>query len=257
MRPILFWLGDTPVFAFPVVVTLAFLAGGLVLQRDLARKQIPGELAWWIVGTAVAGGMIGARAHFGLTHWNELLADPWAFATGRSGLVWYGGVAGGALATLWPVRVSGAPWLRVADSAALALALGLAVGRVGCHLAGDGDWGVPTTLPWGVAYPEAIAGWPHPEGVVVHPAPLYEMAALLALVAVLWRLRTRVSPDGAVVFLYLAAAAAIRFLIEFIRTNPKLALGLTEAQWTSLALFAGASLWLRARLEGSAQGDAR
>jgi phosphatidylglycerol:prolipoprotein diacylglycerol transferase len=237
------------------MVTLAFLAAGLLLQRDLARKAIPGELAWWIVGTAMAGGLIGARVHLALANWDEVSARPLAFLTGRSGLVWYGGLAGGVLATALPIRAAGLPWLRVADSAAPALALGLAIGRIGCHLAGDGDWGVPSRLPWALAYSAAIAPWPHAPGVRVHPAPLYEMAGLLALAAWLWRVRSRVAPDGALFFLYLGLAGALRLAVEAVRTNPVLALGLTEAQWTSLVLIALSALWLRARLRWRAAGD--
>jgi phosphatidylglycerol:prolipoprotein diacylglycerol transferase len=184
----------------------------------------------------------GARLHLAITHWETFVADPIAFLTAHSGLVWYGGLLGGVLASWLPIRAAGVPWLRAADTAALAL--GLAIGRVGCHLAGDGDWGVPSTLPWAVAYTKAIAVWPHPHGVRVHPAALYEMALLLLLAAGLWRIRRRVAPDGAVFFLYLWLAGAIRFTVEIVRTNPFGALGLTEAQWTSIALMLVSLAWL-------------
>lgn len=229
------------------MVLLGFLAAGWIMKRDLAHKHAPPELAGWIVVAAMLGGLVGARVHLALTHWSEFSRDPLAFLTASSGLVWYGGLLGGVLATAWPIRAAGLPWLRVADSAAPGLALGLAFGRIGCHLAGDGDWGVPTSLPWGVAYPDAIAPWPHPPGVRVHPAMLYEMGLLLVLAAWLWGIRRRVGPDGAVFFLYLGLAGAIRFAVEIVRTNPVLALGLTEAQWTSVALMVTSVWWLRAR----------
>jgi len=230
------------------MVLLGFAAAASVMKRDLARKGAPRELVWWIVVAAMLGGLAGARVHLALTHWPAFSRDPLAFLTASSGLVWYGGLLGGVLATAWPIRAAGVPWLRVADSAAPGLALGLAFGRIGCHLAGDGDWGVPTSLPWGVAYPDAIAHWPHPPGVRVHPAMLYEMALLVVLAAWLWRIRLRVGPDGAVFFLYLGLAGAIRFAVEIVRTNAALALGLTEAQWTSVALMVVSALWLRANL---------
>jgi phosphatidylglycerol:prolipoprotein diacylglycerol transferase len=105
-----------------------------------------------------------------------------------------------------------------------------------------------------VAYTAATAGWPHPPGVRVHPAALYEMAALLASAAALWGLRTRLRPDGAVFFLYLALAGATRFAVEFVRTNPAVALGLTEAQWTSAGIVGIACVWLR-RARAPRPGD--
>jgi len=110
--------------------------------------------------------------------------------------------------------------------------------RLGCQLAGDGDWGRETTLPWGMAYPNAIVGWDYPPGVRVHPTPLYEFAAYTAVFLFLWSIRTRPLRDGTLFWLYLVLACGARFAIEFIRINPPFALGLTQAQVTSLALVA-------------------
>ena len=244
MRPILFELFGTPIPAFGVMASLGFLAAALLMHRDLARKRVPVELAWWIVATGMLGGLAGARLHLALWSWQAFVQDPVAFLTARSGLIWYGGLVGGVLATWVPIRLMGVPWLCAADSAAPGLTLGLALGRIGCHLAGDGDWGVPTTMPWGVAYPDALAGWPHPPGVRVHPAMLYEMAALVALTAWLWHVRRRVAPDGAVFFLYLGLAGAIRFAVEGIRVTPVLALGMSEAQWVGIAVVGASAIWL-------------
>jgi phosphatidylglycerol:prolipoprotein diacylglycerol transferase len=247
VHPILFEIAGRPVHAFGLMLSLAFLAGGLLMHADFRRKGVSPELGWWIVLCGLAGGLIGARLHLALTSWDAVAADPLGFLAGRSGLVWYGGLLGGIAATAIPIRRFRVPWLAAADTAAPALALGLAIGRIGCHLAGDGDWGTPTRLPWGVAYTQAFAGWPHPEGVRVHPAALYEMAALLAIAAGLWSLRARLRPDGSVFFAYLALAGVARFAVEFVRTNSAIALGLSEAQWTSLAAVAIAGAWLRRR----------
>jgi len=245
MRPVLFHVGAMPVYSFGVLMSVAFIAAGCIMQADFARKREPRELAWEIVGFGLVGGLVGARLHEALYHWSVFAADPFGFVTGRSGLVWYGGVLGGILATAWPIRRASVAYESAADTAALGLTLGLAIGRVGCHLSGDGDWGTPTSLPWGLAYPNGTAAWPHPPGVYVHPAALYEMAALLAVLAVLWRLRSRVAPPGSLFAIYLALTGTVRLLVEFVRTNPPVLLGLTEAQWTSLALVGGAALWMR------------
>src|SRR5262249_1460538 len=143
-----------------------------------------------------------------------------------------------------PIHRAGVAWASAADSASLGLAVGLGIGRIGCHLAGDGDWGTPTTLPWGVAYPHGVVPWPYPPGVVVHPAALYEMAASFAIFAILWRARTVLRPPGAVFALYLVLAGAARFSTEIVRTNARVLLGMSEAQWISLALMAGGAAWL-------------
>jgi phosphatidylglycerol:prolipoprotein diacylglycerol transferase len=133
-------------------------------------------------------------------------------------------------------RREGIPWLRGADAVAPAIALGQAIGRIGCQVAGDGDWGRETTLPWGMAYPHAVVGWDKPPGVRVHPTPLYEAAAYFAIFLLLWRARREPAPDGAVLALYLLLSGAARFLVEFVRVNPRVLFGLTEAQLVSLAL---------------------
>ena len=124
----------------------------------------------------------------------------------------------------------------------------MAVGRIGCHLSGDGDWGTPADLPWGVAYQNGTAAWPHAPGIPVHPAALYEMGALLAIFALLLWLRSRIAPAGAVFAIYLLAIGVTRALVETVRTNSPILLGLTEAQWTSMVLAAGAAPWLRRNL---------
>jgi phosphatidylglycerol:prolipoprotein diacylglycerol transferase len=140
------------------------------------------------------------------------------------------------VAVSWIILKNGLPWLVVVDCIAPALAVGLAIGRIGCQLAGDGDWGTVSDLPWAMAYPNAIVGWDYPPGVRVHPAPVYEMVANLGLFAFLWSIRKRPQPDGTIFWWYLIVSAAIRFAIEFVRLNPVTLLGLTAAQLTSLVL---------------------
>jgi phosphatidylglycerol---prolipoprotein diacylglyceryl transferase len=120
------------------------------------------------------------------------------------------------------------------------------IGRLGCHFAGDGDWGPPTTLPWGVAYPNAIVGWDFPPGVRVHPTPIYETTAYLLVFAFLWLRRSKPSAPGTQFGWYLLLASTARFFLEFVRINPPLLFGLSEAQALSILLVsAGAFLVLR------------
>jgi phosphatidylglycerol:prolipoprotein diacylglycerol transferase len=244
MKPVLFYVGTVPIYSFGVLMSLAFLVAGYVMQADFARKHQPRDLAWEIVGFGLVGGLLGARLHQAFYHWNAFAAAPLDFVTGRSGLVWYGGVLGGIVATAWPIRRARVSYASALDTGALGLTIGLAIGRVGCHFSGDGDWGTVTTLPWSVAYTDGTAGWPYPPGVAVHPAALYEMGALLMIFGVLLGLRSRVAPAGALFATYLLLSGMTRFLVEFVRTNPPILLGLTEAQWTSLLLSTGAVSWL-------------
>ena len=147
-----------------------------------------------------------------------------------------------------------------------ALALAYGIGRIGCFLAGDGTWGKVTDVPWGMAFPDAVAGWadpltglPYPPGVRVHPTQLYELFQSLIVFAILWVLRKRPHPAGAIFYLYLVLAGSMRFIVEFWRTNPILGFGLTEYQWISAALVAiGIALlvWRRDRLPSHGLRDA-
>jgi phosphatidylglycerol:prolipoprotein diacylglycerol transferase len=138
------------------------------------------------------------------------------------------------------------------DMCAPALAIGQAIGRMGCQLAGDGDWGLPSTLPWAMSYPKAIVGWNSDSvlklddhyrlvsgffpGVRVHPAPIYETLLYLGVFAILWSMRKRPHPAGSSIFWYMVLAGAARFIVEFVRINPRVFYGLSEAQLIAFAM---------------------
>ncbi len=199
---------------------------------------------WNLVVWIFLAGLVGSRLLSILNDPAALLADPLGQILSGAGFVWYGGLIGGLIAAVLLVRRYGIPRGTMLECAAPALAIGQAIGRIGCHVAGDGDWGVVTDLPWGVAYTNAIVGWEHPPGVRVHPTPIYEAIAYTAVFALLWRLRRRNPPEGTLFSIYLVTSAAARFAVEFIRINPPVALGLTESQWIALALFAAGAFWL-------------
>jgi phosphatidylglycerol:prolipoprotein diacylglycerol transferase len=235
MLPDTLHLGPIPIHLFGLALAVAFLAAGRVLGWEFGRKGYDEELASSAVLWAAAGSLIGARLWLVAEDWPSFARDPLQVFTG-SGFVFYGGLIGGALAMTWFFRRHGIPWLRGVDAAAPALALGQAIGRVGCQLSGDGDWGRVSDVPWAMAYPYAVVGWPHPPGVRVHPTPVYESLAYLTIFLILWRWRRAPHADGAMFFWYLILASGARFLVEFVRINPVVAAGLTAAQLTSLAL---------------------
>ena len=229
-------LGPIPIHLFGLMLAVAFLAAGHVLGREFARKGYAADLASSVVLWCAAGGLIGARLWLVVEDWPSFVRDPIGLLFTGSGFVFYGGLIGGAVAMALFFRRHGIPFWRGADAVAPALVLGQAIGRIGCQLSGDGDWGTVTTVPWGMAYPYAVVGWPYPPGVVVHPTPVYEALAYFAIFAVLWRMRRPPQPDGALFCWYLVLASGARFLVEFVRVNPVVAGGLSAAQLTSLAL---------------------
>ena len=231
-------IGPIPIHVFGICLALAFLTGNWVMARELGRRGYDPEIASSVIVWAAAGGIIGARLWLVVEQWQDFLDDPVGLLLTGSGFVFYGGLVGGALAVTWVLRRHRIPWWRGADAAAPALAVGQAIGRIGCQLSGDGDWGQVTEVPWGMAYPHAVVGWPHPPGVSVHPTPVYESAAYFAVFAfLLWR-RRQPAPDGTIFAWYLVLASGARFLVEFVRINPIVAFGLSAAQLVSLVLVA-------------------
>lgn len=232
-----------PIHWFGVFLAAAFWAAGSVSAREFDRKGMNPDVASSALVWAIVGGLVGARLWLVLSEPAAFLADPLGAIFTGSGWVFYGGLAGGALAVTLLFRRRGIPWLRGADAVAPGIVLAQAIGRIGCQVAGDGDWGVPSTLPWAMRYPYAIGGWHYPPGVRVHPTPVYECLAYLGVFVFLWRRRRAAAADGAIFGWYLVLASGARFLVEFVRTNPPVAMGLTAAQLTSLALMAtGAAL---------------
>jgi phosphatidylglycerol:prolipoprotein diacylglycerol transferase len=245
MIPDILHIGPIPIHLFGIFLALAFLAAGSVAGREFARRGFDPAHASNAVVWAAVGGIVGARLWLVLDAWSEFIQAPASFLLTGGGFVFYGGLIGGTLAVTIYFRRAGIPWWTGADAVAPSIALAQAIGRIGCQVAGDGDWGAETTLPWGMAYPYAVVGWDKPPGVRVHPTPLYECAAYLVVFAILWRLQREDPPDGTILAWYLVLASAARFAVEFVRINPRIAFGLSEAQLTSLGLIAcGATILL-------------
>ncbi len=242
MRPVLFHLGAIPIPSFWAMAFLGFFVGLLVVRRGVVERGYDLRFAYDLVLWAYVGGWIGARLFVIPSGWNYFVEDPLAFLLSSSGWVWYGGVIGGAVAVLWWAHRVGMPLAVAGDIMAPALAIGLAVGRIGCQLAGDGDYGVPTDLPWGMSYPQGAL----PTTDRVHPTPIYETVLYAAIFVALWRQRGRGLPPGHLLGQYLVYSGAARFAVEFVRRNPGWILGLTTAQWFSVASMV-LGLWLARR----------
>ena len=228
-----------PIKTFGLFFGLSFIACGLVIARRLKELGKPVDWAYEMIFAALLGGVVGSRLWWFLDNYEEASDDFFGNLFGGSGLTWYGGLIGGALAViLWASR-KGMVGVGLLDLAAPALALGYAVGRVGCQVSGDGDYGEPWDGPWAMAYPEGVV----PTDEEVHPTPIYESLAMGLIALGLWHLRDRMAP-GRLFALYLLLAGTERFLVEFVRRNEAVALGLTAAQWFSLVMMAAGAVWL-------------
>ncbi|MBJ7329103.1 MAG: prolipoprotein diacylglyceryl transferase [Solirubrobacteraceae bacterium] len=236
-----------PFKTFGLMFGLAFVACGAVIARRLKELGKPVDWAYEMVFAALLGGLVGARLYWILDNWDKAQDDLLGSLFSGSGLTWFGGALGGAAAVLLWARWRRWLGLQLLDTAAPALAVGYAIGRIGCQLSGDGDYGGPTDLPWAMAYPDGVI----PTDEEVHPTPIYETLAMGLFAIVLWRLRDALRP-GALFGIYLVGAGVERFLVEFVRRNDAVLLGLTEAQLIALAMALGGAIWLvvLARREG-------
>ena len=245
MYPVILRIGSFEITSFGVLVALAALVGLNLFTRELRRRGLPEDGANAAIG-GVLGGLAGAKIVWAIEFAGSAPFADLLFS--RGGLSWFGGFAGGLGVGLWLLHRYRIPLITGLAAASPALAAGHAIGRIGCFLVGD-DYGTPTDLPWGVAFPEGLP----PTFVPVHPTQLYEAFALAVVVVVLFRMRRSGAPDPLVLATYLGAAGAIRFAIEFVRVNAPVAGALTLAQLWSLGLVVAAVLLVLASRRGGAR----
>src|SRR6516164_6521719 len=201
MIPIILRLGPVTIYSYGLMMALGFIAGDLLLSRECRRRGFDSELGTAIVVWGAIGGLAAARLYDVLDNWPTYMSHISSIIFSGAGFIWYGGLIGGVVSTWLVAKRHRVPFLTVADMCAAPLVLGMAFGRMGCLLSGDGDWGLPSRLPWAMAYPKAIVGWgpdlhlsdggfihatvlkldPHGmlvdgffPGVRVHPTPIYE-----------------------------------------------------------------------------------
>jgi phosphatidylglycerol---prolipoprotein diacylglyceryl transferase len=236
-------LGPLELKTFGICFALAFLAAGALLARRFHELGKPPDWSYEMIFAALVGGIVGSRIDYLLQNWDKVSHDLAGNVFSGSGLVWYGGALGGAVGVcLWAYRRG---WLSLVllDVAAAPLALGYAIGRIGCQVSGDGDYGVASDLPWAMAYPEGTV----PTTQDVHPTPVYETLAMGLVALLLWRWRDRFRPGG-LFGLYLVLAGVERLLVEFIRRNDDVVAGLTLPQLVSIAMIAAGAAMLGALL---------
>jgi phosphatidylglycerol---prolipoprotein diacylglyceryl transferase len=252
-------LGPLTIPTFGLMVAMGLLVSAYVLQADFDRRR-EGFLkrgylkenqesshhdeGFLIIGIAGISGLVGARLYHVLESPRELLADP-SLLISRFGFAWFGGFLGGFVALFFLAKHYRIPVLEFMDLCSPAAAVGYAIGRLGCLLSGDGDYGVPTKLPWGMSFPNGVV----PTTERVHPTPIYEFLIWMLIAMILWQLGKKALSDeapGRVFCAYLVLTGVARFLIEFIRINPRSFLGMSNAQTASvISMLLGIVLALR------------
>ena len=222
------WHLNVPTFG--LMLWLAVVAAAFVVDRNFKRWKIDAD-AVGMVAVAALMGIVGAKLWHVLDTPIEFREYGWRVLWDTAGFAWFGGLTFGISALMfhgWWAKIG---MLKILDLAAPAAAIGYGIGRIGCFLSGDGCYGIETKLPWpwGMTFPHGI----DPTLVPVHPTPLYEFAAALAIGAWLWWRGGKQHGTGAIVGQYLVLSGTARFLVEFIRRNPKILWGLSNAQLAS------------------------
>jgi phosphatidylglycerol:prolipoprotein diacylglycerol transferase len=240
MYPVLFEIFGFPISTFGVMLAIAFLTGTWLTALRMREIGLDPEGATTMLIYAMIGGIGGSKLYFAI---DMGLREGLPFTQllfAREGITFYGGLIGAIALVVLGTRIHGIPTGPFFNCVCLAGAIGQALGRVGCFLVGD-DYGRPTDGPFGIAFPEGAPPTLDP----VHPTQLYESAWLFALTAWLWHRRDRSPRLWAE---YLVFAGIGRFAVEFLRVNPRVWMGLSEAQLIALGLMAiGATSWLLAR----------
>ena len=226
MYPILFNYKLITIGSYGLLLGLAFYISFLFLEREFTLKKIDPELAYKLLIVVIPSAIIGAKLFHIFENFSEFLSAPSAMIFSGAGLSVYGGFVLSFISAMVVIKKNNEGILKIFDATSPAMALGYAIGRLGCHASGDGCYGIPTDSFLGMAYPNGIV----PITVNVFPTPLFESFASLIFFLVLMRLRKKEMKTGILFFIYLIMNGAARFSIEFIRLNPVTSIGLTQAQ---------------------------
>jgi phosphatidylglycerol---prolipoprotein diacylglyceryl transferase len=237
------------------MVALALISAAYILQADFDRRRMKAD-AFFMITVAGLTGILGAKLYHLLEEPSVFFANPWPLLFSRYGFAWFGGFLGGFGAMLllgWRAKL---PLLQFLDACSPAAAFGYGIGRIGCFLSGDGDYGKPTSLPWGMSFPNGVV----PTTDRVHPAPLYELILWCAIGALLWHMGTKAlksrKANGQIFCSYLILTGVARFLVEIIRINPPWLFGMSNAQIASVvSILAGAALLLFLKLRSRSASD--
>jgi phosphatidylglycerol---prolipoprotein diacylglyceryl transferase len=272
MYPVILELGPIKLYSFGLMMAVAFMVANYFFVQELKRRKMDESIAWAITIRALVGGVAGSKLFSILENWSDFVQDPMGQIFSPAGLTFYGGLITATILIWLYLRKKKIRFFTVSDIVLPTVLLAYGIGRIGCQLAGDGDYGFPSKLPWAMAYPngtakvsstlppyfesnpEAKAEWHYDslraittgvdplgqkitrldEVVTVHPAPVYEALFCIIAFMLIWpRQKKYESQLGKMFFVTLLLIGIERLLIEFIRLNPLYA-GLSQAQWISI-----------------------
>ncbi len=270
----LFEIPSFPVGSYAVMMICGFLAGWWFLRQGYARRGYPLRLATDLVIVAALTGLIGARLLSVAENWGIFMTNPVGVLLGSGGLTWYGGLLLAVPSCIYLVWRDGLSPVKCFDCTAPGLSVGYAFGRLGCHLSGDGCFGMPTELPWGMIYKAAPKDFDFARYQPVHPTPIYEAIVAFGVAAYLgWRDSDRKLRPGFLIALFFVLHGISRFVVEFIRVNERYwfdsgglrvadwqeylagSFGLSLSQWVSIAMIIAGAVWLWRIRKG--RGDGR
>lgn len=253
MIPELFSIGPFTLYSYGLMLAISFIVSGYILQTEFKRLKLPDNYASELTLIAMIMGVVGSKLFYLFEDWHNFTAEPFKVLFSPGGLTYYGGFILATAGIAYYVKKKKLGFLYVADIMSPSLAIAYGIGRIGCHLAGDGDYGIPTDLPWAVNYEKGIvppsvmfrgsdiaAKFPNgivPDNTPLHPTPMYEFIIAVIIFSVLWKMRKQNKISGRLFFTYLVLSAVARFSVEYLRLNPEFLLGLTQAQFISVVLF--------------------
>ena len=249
-------IGPLTLGSYGLMVAIGLICAFFILRADFARRKVSAD-AEAIIGITGLAGLAGSRLYHLLETPAEFFADPWPQLFSTMGFAFFGAIIGGFIALLILARRFRIAPLLMLDVASPAGALGYGIGRIGCLISGDGDYGIPTSLPWGMSFPNGIV----PTTERVHPTPIYEFLGAIVIFWILWKLGERAlrmrTPNGTIFAAYLVLTGIARYLVEIIRINPRSFYGLTNAQTASVvSIVAGIVLFLVCRRTATSPREA-
>ena len=243
MHPLICKIGPLTVYSYGVMLTVAVLVCSLLLTREAKRLGLSADIVLDLIFWIVVGGILGARLFYIALNLEFYLEDPWEIIMlQHGGLAFQGGLLGGILSGLYFIRRHALPLLPTLDLVAPYIALGHAIGRIGCFLNGCG---YGKEVPWGIFFPSHQAN--------MHPTQLYESAGLLVIFLILKRCERSIKYPGQIFVYYLMLSSVLRFTNEFFRADHiELWMGLSIFQIVSvgiliMAFYASAHIKSRTR----------
>jgi phosphatidylglycerol---prolipoprotein diacylglyceryl transferase len=244
MYPKLFEIGPVPVYSYGLMLGIAFLVASTIFSKELKRLKIDENIGVVITFIAIICGIVGSKIFYIIEEWNfgkgnsisyYLTADN---LLSPAGLTFYGGLILSFIVIYYYCRKKKVSILLILDTLSPGATLGYAIARIGCHLSGDGCYGTTVNGTFweflGYSYSKGVVKTD--PGVLVHPTSLYELAFGVIAFFVLMGLRKKTKYSGQLFYIYLILTGIPRFLVEFIRINPRIIFNLSQAQIISLLM---------------------